>query len=87
MSREILVAMLANIESREWRRTFNRDCQISAEHPRSSTTDDVECFFSVLRDAVGKDFSLKEVRPVHLAVIHVTMYYFVGIVLMAKGDD
>ena len=31
------------------------------EHPRSSTTDDVECFFSVLRDMVGKDFTLKQV--------------------------
>lgn len=31
------------------------------EHPRASTTDDVECFFSILRDSVGKDFTLKNV--------------------------
>ena len=28
---------------------------------RARTTDDVECFFSVLGDSVGKDFTLKEV--------------------------
>jgi len=33
---------------------------IPMEHPHASTTDDVECFFSVLRDTVGKDFTLKE---------------------------
>ena len=31
------------------------------EHPGASSTDDVECFFSMLRDTVGKDFTLKEV--------------------------
>ena len=31
------------------------------EHPRASTSDDVECFFSVLRDVVGKDFTHKKV--------------------------
>ena len=33
------------------------------EHPRAGTTDDVECFFSVLRYVVGKDFTLKQVCP------------------------
>ena len=32
------------------------------EHPRASTTDDVECFFSVLRDMVGKHFTVKQVQ-------------------------
>ena len=68
MSREILVAMIANIESREWRRRFLADCQLPAEHPRSSTTDDVECFFSVLRNTVGKDFTLKEVSSYSIVV-------------------
>lgn len=36
--------------------------ELPPEHPRCSTTDDVECFFSVLRDVVGKDFTLKQVR-------------------------
>lgn len=60
-SRETLIALAANIESREWRREYNLKHDIPAEHPRASTTDDVECFFSVLRSTVGKDFTLKEV--------------------------
>lgn len=31
------------------------------EHPRACSTDDVECFFSVLRDIVGSNFTLKQV--------------------------
>jgi len=61
-SKETLIALVANIESREWRRKYNSEHNLPAEHPRASTTDDVECFFSVLRDSVGKDFTLKEVR-------------------------
>ena len=38
-----------------------RSIGIPPEHPRASTSDDVECFFSVLRDMVGKDFTHKEV--------------------------
>ena len=34
-----------NIETRQWRRGFNLMNGIPVEHPRSSTTDDVECFF------------------------------------------
>ena len=60
-SRETLIALIANIESREWRRQFCLKSGIPVEHPRASSSDDVECFFSVLRDNVGKDFTLKEV--------------------------
>ena len=61
-SRETVVALVANIETRKWRHRFNIENGIPQEHPRASTTDDVECFFSVLRDTVGKDFTLKEVQ-------------------------
>lgn len=53
---------MANIESREWRQQYLMKNNIAMEHPRASTTDDVECFFSVLCDTVGKDFTLKEVK-------------------------
>ena len=33
-----------------------------SEHPRSATSDDVECFFSVMRDLIGKEFSMKQVK-------------------------
>jgi len=58
-SRETLIALAANIETREWRQEYNENHGIPPDHPRAST--DVECFFSVLRDTVGKDFILKEV--------------------------
>ena len=58
-SRETLIALVVNIESREWRREFNVKHNIPPEHPKASTTDDVKCFFSVLRDIVGKDFTLR----------------------------
>ena len=32
------------------------------ENPRSGTTDDVECMFSIMGDLTGKHFTLREVR-------------------------
>jgi len=57
-TRQVIIALTTNIEGREWRR-----CQFpEPEHPRASTTDDVECFFSLLRDMVGKHFTLHIVK-------------------------
>jgi len=66
------VALVANIETREWRYRYNTENSIPLEHPRASTTDDVECFFSVLRDTVGKDFTLQEVSIYQLAKLFTT---------------
>lgn len=52
------MGIIADIETREWRR---RQLE-QPEHPRSSSTDDVECFFSVLRDLVGLNFTLKQAQ-------------------------
>ena len=55
--------LIANIETREWRRREIAQSQGGTpEHPRASNTDDVECFFSVLRDHVGTNFTLKQVN-------------------------
>lgn len=62
-TRETLSALLVDIESREWRRNYNSSHGLPPEHPRASTSDDVECFFSILREMVGKDFTHKEVGP------------------------
>jgi len=43
-SRETVVALAANIE---WRRRYLAEHNLPPEHPRASTTDDVECFFLV----------------------------------------
>lgn len=63
--RETLIAIVANTELREWRKQYCTGNNIPIEHPRASTTDDVECFFSVFCDTVGKDHTLKEVLVTH----------------------
>lgn len=60
-TRETLNAMVANIEGREFRRVFLSSLNLPPEHPRACSTDDVECFFSVMRDTLGNDFTLKRV--------------------------
>ena len=60
-TREVLVALIADVESRNWRDAFNAQNGIPPEQPRSSTSEDIECFFSVLHDMVGKSFTLKQV--------------------------
>ena len=68
-TKETLVAVTTNIESREWRRQL---CQ-KPEHPRSGTSDDVECLFSVMRDTIGQDFTTKHgFRKVLSSVLTVT---------------
>ena len=61
-TREVLVALLANIESEEQVRCEQENNQESHEHPRASQTDDVECLFSIFRDVVGKAFDVREVQ-------------------------
>ena len=60
-TRETLIGIIANVESQELVRQKRAQLQIPPEHPRSSSTDDVECFFSVMRDLVGKSFVLRKV--------------------------
>ena len=57
-----MIAVTGDIDSRNLKALYNMEEGLSPEHPRASTTDDVECFFSVLRDMVGKNFTLKQVQ-------------------------
>ena len=61
-SRETLLALTTTIESREWVRRKNAIDGHVPEHPRASSTDDVECFFSQLRNMIGSHFTVKDVR-------------------------
>ena len=45
-----LIAITTNIENREFKRIANANLSVASENPRSGTTDDVECSFSVMRD-------------------------------------
>ena len=49
-----MIAVTTGIESIEWRRRSSSN----PENPRASTTDDVECMFSIIRDLIGKHFTL-----------------------------
>ena len=61
-SKETLVAVVTNSEGREWRRRESINDDRQPERPRASSTDDVECFFSILRDTIGRNFTTKEVK-------------------------
>ena len=61
-TREVLIAVILHIETSEFRRIELVNRSLPPEHPRASTTDDVECFFSVVRDLLGKNFTSKEVK-------------------------
>lgn len=61
-SRETVIAVTTNICSRLFKFTSNAEKGLPPEHPRSSSSDDVECFFSVMRDLIGQHFTLKKVQ-------------------------
>lgn len=50
------------MEGREWRRRHATDSSNGSEHSRASTSDDVECLFSIMRDAIGLNFTAKQVK-------------------------
>ena len=60
LSRETVVGLVANLESRLIRQTEYVGRKIAPEHPRSSSTDDVEGFFSLLHEMFGPVFDLKQ---------------------------
>ena len=62
LTRETLIALTTTIESREWIRRKNAANKLPPEHPRSSTTDDVECFFSLTRNMIVDHFTVKDVQ-------------------------
>ena len=61
LSRETVIALTTTISSREWIRILYLMEGIHPEHPRASTTDDVECFFSIIRGLIGDHFTAKAV--------------------------
>ena len=57
-----MIGVITNIEGREWHRRQCANSSRPLEHPRASSSDDVECFFSMMRDSIGQNFSAKEVQ-------------------------
>ena len=58
-SRETVVALLTNIDSQEYIRRQYSEQNEMPEHPRASSTDDVECFFSILHNQLGLNYNLR----------------------------
>ncbi|CAB3990641.1 Transposon Tf2-6 poly [Paramuricea clavata] len=57
---EVVVGLVANLESRHLRRIENAQRGLQPEHPRSSSTDDVEGFISLLHEMLGPIFDIKQ---------------------------
>jgi hypothetical protein len=60
LTREVVVGLIANLESRELRRQEYMFRDLPPEHPRSSSTDDVEGFIALLHEMLGPIFDLKQ---------------------------
>ena len=53
--------LCTGIESIKWKMRQEHS-EMKVENPRSGTTDHVECMFSILRDLIGKHFTVREWR-------------------------
>jgi len=52
--------LIANLVTRELTRSENRDKRLPTEHPRASSTDDVEGIISLFNEVMGNTLDLKE---------------------------
>ena len=59
MSREVIVALVANMESMELHRSECQSRGLPPEHPRASATDDLQGYFAVLHHLLGAIFDHK----------------------------
>eukprot|EP00058_Branchiostoma_floridae_P022059 XP_002607549.1 hypothetical protein BRAFLDRAFT_106498 [Branchiostoma floridae] len=62
MTREVVVALLCNIESQEQRRLMITTHLLPPEHPRAGTSDDVDAFIALLHGMLGPIFDHKAFR-------------------------
>ena len=61
-TRDIVYILTTGIESIEWKRKEYVSAGKPMENPHSSTMDDVECMFLVMRDLTGKHITLRQAR-------------------------
>ena len=57
-----MIAVTTNIEGREHLGHEQVNSGSSLEHPRAASTDDVERFFSMMRDTIGQDVTINELK-------------------------
>ena len=59
MTREIIVGLVANLETRQQRREEYIERDLPPEHPRASSTDDVEGIIALFHEVIGVVFDTK----------------------------
>ncbi|XP_078667520.1 uncharacterized protein LOC144909356 [Branchiostoma floridae x Branchiostoma belcheri] len=70
LTREVVVALLCNIESQEQRRNMQTTRGLPPEHPRAGTSDDVEAFIATLHGLLGPIFDQKAFRENYRKICH-----------------
>ena len=66
-TRETFVELTTNIVDQEERRKQND--RYGPEHPRASTTDDVEMLFGMCREGLGDTFTLGQFKDYWLKIV------------------
>lgn len=86
-TREVVVGLVANLESRELRRQEYTARNLPPEHPRASATDDVERLFALLHEMLGNIFDLKKFHETQPKILNkfnkrinpnIQFYYWTG---------
>ena len=60
LTQEIIIGLVANLESREQRRVEYEDRGLPPEHPRASGSDDVEGIIGLMHEMLGDIFDMKQ---------------------------
>lgn len=82
-TRETLSAVIVDIKSRDWQQHYNKQKGIPTEHPRASTSDDVECFLVFYIKGYGwKGFHAQGGKhSMHMHTYHeMHMYKFISLI-------
>ena len=70
MTQEIVIGLIANLESREQRRVEYNDRGLLPEHPRASGTDDVEGIIGLMHDMLGEIFDMKQFLDIQRKILN-----------------
>ena len=71
LTREVIVGLVANLESLELRHAEYAQRDIPPEHPKSGTTDDVDIFIiALLHELLGDIFDLKQFYDEHPKILN-----------------
>ncbi|XP_077995175.1 uncharacterized protein LOC144448771 [Glandiceps talaboti] len=87
LTREVVIGLIANIESQELRRRVSQNRNLPPEHPRAGTSDDVESFISLLHHMLGPIFDHKKLKENYRKICYeyekridknLPYYYYLG---------